>query len=396
MSETQTMQPFGFAEGFNPFSDDVQPVQNTVQENVQEVKTEEAPVLGSETNAAVTENAPSAQTQEAAPSFDPNQFVKEKFGFSSVEEAEQEFNRLKSIQESQAEATPSFEFKDDNSRKLFEAIKEGKIDDVYEVISQQKRIEKLVTSDLNPNIAAEIIKTGIQSKYKDLTQDEVDLLFYENYFIPAKPEQSYEESDEDFQKKLDGWQQQVDYVNKKMIIDAKIYRPDIEKLKQELVLPDVYKQANDGEDVAKEQELLSAARSVYEQVLNSEFQSFNGFEVKVKDEEVELPISFGVGEDERLQMKEMLSDFDADSYLENRWFAEDGKPKIQQIMADIYLLENREKIFQKVANEAASQRLLHHLKKSGNVTIQQPTPQGTPKPNPTAEMDRLAEWAFSA
>jgi hypothetical protein len=65
-------------------------------------------------------------------------------------------------------------------------------------------------------------------------------------------------------------------------------------------------------------------------------------------------------------------------------------------MADKYLLENRDKILQKVANEAASQRLLAHLKKTGNITLNQPTPQGTPTPSATAQMDSLAAWAFSS
>ena len=140
------------------------------------------------------------------------------------------------------------------------------------------------------------------------------------------------------------------------------------------------------------------ARSIYEKTLDSEFQSFNGFNVTVKDEDVEIPISFNVAEDERLAMKNDLTDFDSDSYFEKRWFAEDGKPKVQQMMADKYLLENYSKILQKVANEAASQKMLAHLKKNGNININQtPTPQGTtPTLNTTAEQERLANWAFSS
>ena len=98
-------------------------------------------------------------------------------------------------------------------------------------------------------------------------------------------------------------------------------------------------------------------------------------------------------------MKNDLMDFDSDSYLENRWFFKDGKPNIPQIMADKYLLENREKIFSKIANEAASQRVLAHIKRNGNININQsPTPQGAkPDLNGTeAERLRMAEWAFSS
>jgi hypothetical protein len=65
-------------------------------------------------------------------------------------------------------------------------------------------------------------------------------------------------------------------------------------------------------------------------------------------------------------------------------------------MADKYVLENLPRILQKVANEAASQRLLAHLKKTGNITLNQQTPQGAVQQSPNADMDRLAAWAFSS
>jgi hypothetical protein len=388
MPDNNPAAPIELAEGFNPFSDD----------NAQQVqpKIEEAPILTNEP--ASQEAAPPQQDETkleeqtaSAQSFDTNQFVKERFGYDSVEEAEQEFKKLKE--------QPSFEFKDDVSRTLFDAIKEGKADDVYEILNQQKRLEKLITSDLTPDLAAEIVKTNIKNKYKDLTSEDVDLLFYDQYFVPSKPEQAYDESDEDYAGKVKTWQSQVDYADRKLMIEAKVIRPELEKLKSEIKLPDIYNEAGREAESQEEFEIMQQARSIYEKTLDSDFQSFNGFNVSVKDEDVEIPISFNVGEDERLAMKNDLADFDSDSYFEGRWFTKDGKPNVQQIMADKYLLENREKIFSKIANEAASQRLLAHLKKNGNININQsPTPQGAkPDLNGTeAERLRMAEWAFSS
>ena len=384
MPENNPAAPIELAEGFNPFSDDNAP---QVQPKI-----EEAPIL---TNEPQTAPPPQEETkvEEQTPtqSFDSNQFVKERFGYDSVEQAEQEFKKLKE--------QPSFEFKDDVSRTLFDAIKEGKADDVYEILNQQKRLEKLITSDLTPDLAAEIVKTNIKNKYKDLTSEDVDLLFYDQYFVPSKPEQAYDESDEDYAGKVKTWQSQVDYADRKLMIEAKVIRPELEKLKSEIKLPDIYNEAGREAESQEEFEIMQQARSIYEKTLDSDFQSFSGFNVSVKDEDVEIPISFNVAEDERLAMKNDLTDFDSDSYFEKRWFAEDGKPKVQQIMADKYLLENREKIFSKIANEAASQRLLAHLKKNGNININQsPTPQGAkPDLNGTeAERLRMAEWAFSS
>jgi len=383
---TDMSAPITLAEGYNPFSDENAP---QVQQQVEVVPTapnepaQAAPPPQEETK--VEEQAVSTQ------SFDSNQFVKERFGYDSVEQAEQEFKKLKE--------QPSFEFKDDVSKSLFDAIREGKADDVYEILNQQKRLEKLITSDLTPDLAAEIVKTNIKNKYKDLTSEDVDLLFYDQYFVPLKPEQGYNESDEDYAAKVKTWQSQVDYADRKLMIEAKVIRPELEKLKSEIKLPDIYNEAGREAESQEEFEIMQQARSIYEKTLDSDFQSFSGFNVSVKDEDVEIPISFNVAEDERLAMKNDLTDFDSDSYFENRWFSEDGKPKVQQIMADKYLLENREKIFSKIANEAASQRLLAHLKKNGNININQsPTPQGAkPDLNGTeAERLRMAEWAFSS
>ena len=386
MPENTPAAPIELAEGFNPVSDDNAP---QVQPKI-----EEAPIL---TNEPISQEAPPPQeetkVEEQMPteSFDTNQFIKERFGYDSVEQAEQEFKKLKE--------QPSFEFKDDVSKSLFDAIKEGKADDVYEILNQQKRLEKLTSSELTPDLAAEIVKTNIKNKYKDLSADDVELLFYDQHFVPLKPEQGYDESDEDYAGKVKTWQSQVDYAERKLMIEAKVIRPELEKLKSEIKLPDIYNEAGREAESQEEFEIMQQARSIYEKTLDSDFQSFNGFNVSVKDEDVEIPISFNVGEDERLAMKNDLMDLDSDSYLENRWFFKDGKPNIPQIMADKYLLENREKIFSKIANEAASQRVLAHIKRNGNININQsPTPQGAkPDLNGTeAERLRMAEWAFSS
>jgi len=382
---TDMSAPITLAEGYNPFSDENAP---QVQQQVEVAPTapnEPAAAPPPQEETKVQEQAVSTQ------SFDSNQFVKERFGYDSVEQAEQEFKKLKE--------QPSFEFKDDVSKSLFDAIKEGKADDVYEILNQQKRLEKLTSSELTPDLAAEIVKTNIKNKYKDLSADDVELLFYDQHFVPLKPEQGYDESDEDYAGKVKTWQSQVDYAERKLMIEAKVIRPELEKLKSEIKLPDIYNEAGREAESQEEFEIMQQARSIYEKTLDSDFQSFNGFNVSVKDEDVEIPISFNVGEDERLAMKNDLADFDSDSYFEGRWFTKDGKPNVQQIMADKYLLENREKIFSKIANEAASQRLLAHLKKNGNININQsPTPQGTkPDLNGTeAERLRMAEWAFSS
>lgn len=388
MQETNNMQaPVELAEGFNPFSDEQQ-IQKAEGAPANNTAVESPAVNESASTADFTETSSQSETQ----SFDPNAFIKERFGFDTVDEAEQEFMRLIEEREQQ----PQFDFSDDISRTLFDAIREGKTDDVYDILSQQKRLEKLTTAEVTPDLAYDIIKTNLQNKYQDLTADEVDLLFYESYNFPPKPEQGYEETDEDYKEKLQNWQSQVDFIEKRMVIDAKVIRPELNKLKSDLKLPDIYGLGEYESALQEESEVLERARANYERALDSQFNSFGGFNVSVKDEEVEIPISFNIADEERLALKQELSDFDGEAYLENRWFNEEGEPNVKQIMADKYVLENLPRILQKVANEAASQRLLAHLKKTGNITLNQQSPQGAVQQSPNADMDRLAAWAFSS
>jgi hypothetical protein len=396
MLENQDMSaPIKLAEGYNPFSDEDVVPQVQPQVEVAPTANDQQIVDNSPNTSPDSIVSDNQQTQTDYSTFNPDSFIKERFGFDTVDEAEQEFMRL--IEE--REQAPDFDFSDDVSRTLFDAIREGKTDDVYQILNEQKRIDKLTSSELTTEIAAEIVKTNIQNKFKDLSADEVDLLFYDQFFVPLKPEQGYDETDEDYAGKLNAWQAQVDYTEKRLMIEAKVLRPEIAKLKSEIKLPDIYNEAGREAQYQEEFEYLQQARSVYEKTLDSEFQSFNGFNVSVKDDDVEIPISFNVAEDERLALKQELSDFDGEAYLENRWFNEEGKPNVRQIMADKYVLENLPRILQKVANEAASQRLLAHLKKSGNINLNQtPTPQGTaPSLNPNAAIqEQLANWAFSS
>ena len=387
---TDMSAPITLAEGYNPFSDENAP---QVQQQVEVAPTATNEPNNEQQSAQVNQEDQNLVSQPSV--FDPNSFIKERFGFDTVDEAEEAFSRL--IEEN--ERNTQFQFKDDVSKTLFDAIKEGKADDVYEVLNQQKKLEKLINSELNYEIAAEIVKTNIKNKHSSLSNEDVDLLFYDQFFVPLKPEQGYDESDDDYAAKVNQWQSQVDYTERRLMIEAKVLKPEIEKLRSEITLPDIYNESGREAESQAEFEIMQEARSIYEKTLDSDFQSFNGFNVSVKDEDVEIPISFNVAEEERLAMKNDLEDFDTDLYFENRWFNKEGKPNVQQIMADKYLLENREKIFSKIANEAASQRLLAHLKKNGNININQtPTPQGA-KPDLNgieAERLRMAEWAFSS
>ena len=378
--------------GYNPFSDEVQQPQQPAAEVTTAQTNETAPASAPEQTEAQTQQAQPAQETVSEPSpFDPNQFVRERFGYESVEEAENEIKRLR-----EAPKEPTIEFSNDLSKTLFEAIREGKADEVYDILNKQKNLERLTSSEVDAKTAVEIIKTNIQNKYQNLSPDEVDILFYETYNFPPKPTQGIDDTDEEYKASLDQWQNQVNYLEKRMIIDAKVTQPDLQKLKAEIKLPEFSRPESNNEATSQEEfEYLQQARQVYEKTLNAEFNNFKGFEITVKDADVEIPISFNVSEEERVALKNDLSDFDSDAYFESRWFNEDGTPNVRQAMQDKYLLENWTKIAQKIANEAASQRLVAHIKGTGNVTINKTMPQGTVQQSADSAYEALQKAVWS-
>lgn len=366
----------------NPFDESnwsEQPINNVVEEKA-------------ETTTAIEQKVETIEEKkdEVGNTVDYNSFVKENFGFDSVEVAKQELAKLKETKQKE-----ELKFANEDSEKLYKAWVEGKQDEVYSYLSNKKKIDSLLNSDVNENSAAEIIKLSIQSKNKDLSDDEVEFVFNKKFSIPSKPTQSYEETDEDYAVKVSQWESQVNTVKKELIIEAKMAKPEIEKLKSELTLPNIEKAELTNQPTQEELQEVEKIREVYENALETEYKTFGGFSVTFKDGDIEIPITYTPTDDEKVSLKTTLKDFDSNDYFGKRWFAEDGKPKIHDIMADKYFLENKDKILQKVANEAANQMRLQMIEKKSNVDLKGSVSQNAFTPNQKSEQERLAEWAFS-
>src|SRR3954467_603365 len=106
--------------------------------------------------AVETEEATITTETETKPEeeiLDESSYLKNKFGWDSEEVA---LSEIKALRE---KAEKNFEYKNEDSKKLAEYINEGKIDDLYQFLDTQKRIDRLSKADLSDkNIAAELVK----------------------------------------------------------------------------------------------------------------------------------------------------------------------------------------------------------------------------------------------
>lgn len=310
---------------------------------------------------------------------DANEWLKQNYGWENVDAGKAELERLRKLQE-QAQTPSEIKFANDESKRYFDAITNGKVDDLYNILHQQKQIERLEKLELtSAKEAADIIKANLQLKHKDLQPHEVERIFNRQYAMPPQPKQGLDQDDAEYQLVLADWKAQVAEKEQDMIIDAKLAKPELSKFKSELILPDIPKVANEApQPDQKVLEAQQAFRANFTQKLESDYKNFSGYSVTAKDGGVELPISYAITPEELAASKQQLTDFNVNEFLDSRWFDEKGTPNIKQMQEDLYLLQNRDKVFQKIANEASAQRLAHHLKTKSNVNVNGPV--NTPAP----------------
>lgn len=345
-----------------------------------------------ETPPAATENA---GTEEV---LDVNDYFKREFGLDATEFRSkwEEYNKPKE------EATPQeIQWANEESRRFFESLREGKEDDVYNYLNQKKQLERLEKYDVvDANQAAEIIRTNLQFKYKDLSTQEIDRLFARQYSMPPKPEQTDLQTDEDHAAEMERWQRQVQEKQQDMIIDAKLAKPELSKFKSEIILPDIQKQqVQPTEPTQEELAAAEAGRKAYLGAVESAYQNFKGYSITAKDGEVQLPISYNVSPEELGASKQTLENFEVNKFFGPRWFDEKDNPRVNLIQEDLYLLQNRDAIFQKIASEAARQMKAHFIKSQNNINLKgvNPTlgPNNPVHPTPVNESQALAASIWS-
>jgi hypothetical protein len=342
-------------------------------------------------DAATTTPAPT----DAEEIFDENDYIKKKYGYDSAELFE---NEIKALKEKSAQV---FEWKDDNSKKIAELINEGKLDDLYNHLHTQKQLEKLSTADLNANknLAAELVKFGIKNDNKDsnLSDDEVEFLFNQTYAMPEKPVQGDVETDEEFQARTNAWQQQVNNIERKLVIEAKIQQPKLAQLKTELVLPKIQRENEQPKPSQKDLDDFKKLQDSFLQSATKSINDFNGFSVQVKDKDVDYTTGYTPSQEEKTFINQKIqkfaeSGFNANALFAEDWIEADGKTinvnKMTEDLSRIYFGKNADS---KIAIDSGNKRLEAYLKEKKQVNVTQ-QPQGTFAPqNPQSKEDRILD-----
>jgi len=344
------------------------------REPLQNQTTTESTVTN-ETKPAETENTEQLPLNTAA-------YLKEKFGWDSEEVA---LNEVKALRE---KSTQTFEYKNEESKKIAAYINEGKIDDLYSFLDMQKKVEKLSTADVSDkNTASELVKFGIQKDNPNLSSDDVDFLFSKKFSVPKEPVQRADELDEDFAERQSTWAENKNDIERQLIIEAKMAQPKMAQLKTELVLPDIQKQNQEaGSQISQEDlDFYDKQKEAVLQSIPQAVGSFNGFAVQVKDKDVDYTTSYTPSKEDKEFISGKIKAFAESGFNSNvlfleKWVNEDRTINVNQMTEDLSRVYFGKNSDQKLAIDSANKRIEAYIKGKKNINVNETNENGNFNP----------------
>lgn len=233
-------------------------------QTVDPAKAELAQLMGLALGTATPVQASATQTtdiSEPAAVVDHFGVFREKFGYDTPETAIKEIEALRAYKATPI--IPEIKFENETSEKIFKALAAGKTAEVYSFLDQDVKIDRLISADLTKDSAADVVKLGMQLKYKDLTPEEINYKFNKQFAIPPKPIQGAIEEQEEYDARVQAWDAVVTDKQMELMIEAKLAKPELQTTKQKLVFPEIESQADP--DYAQYRKMLAENDRVAEE-----------------------------------------------------------------------------------------------------------------------------------
>lgn len=337
--------------------------------------------------AAATDTAPAGSSTETTIAStnpaDPFGIFKEKFGYETPEVLMQDVEALRAFRA--APPVAELKFENEQSKRVAEALQAGKLKEVYEVLDQQMHIDRLTAGEMTPEIAADIVKFGMQIKYKDLTPAQVNYKFNKQFGLPAKPGILPAEDQDEYNERVATWQAQVDDRQMELMIEAAIAKPDLLATKSKLVFPTI----NRPEDADFQNWQTSVQEN--EKLAAETTQAYKAFtpksiETKVNfvDEanKIAFDFSFEPDPDSFKSAIEMTSDI---NLFWKSFMHPDGTPDRKAFLEAIYFAKNKDKVILAALNQSKNATIKASLPDNTTGGLVRQLPQ-TQEPN---ELDKL-------
>lgn len=329
---------------------------------------------------AVEHTAQQAQVQQVVEEQQVNveqptftfDILKDKFGYEKPEDVVTEIEQLRSLKNNPVK--PEIKFENELSEKLFKAIQGGKEDEVYKYLAEKQKIETLTSQEVNKDSAADIIKLGMQLKYKDLTPQEIEYKFNKEFALPKQPVQAINEDEDEFQIRLDTWKEQVADIEMNKIIEAKLIKPELDGAKSKIVLPALEEASDEGYNqylkmLEESTKLDAEVKEAYKTFVPKNIET----KIKFTDEANKIDFEFQYEPDDVSFKKavELVSDQEA---FFNSFINSDGSPKRKEFLEFVYKGLNADRMVTEAIKQGSNARMKALLPDNTNGGLNRQSP----------------------
>lgn len=366
MSASTTTEPIQGLPGMQVITPEGNLFDDSVWSNTPAGQQEPGPTENKNVPRGTKEDKPAENQDDEI--VDELEYLEKQTGFKSWDDIKALKTEAEQLR-SKAQTPAEIKFANEHSQKLFEAWKEGKEDDVYSYLDTKRKLSK--AADLP---AADAIKLHLQQTNPHFKPEDVEDVFKERYAIPKKPVQRASEEPEEFQERMEEYNERVGMITRAIERDGIAAKQDLAKRITELVPPEIPKRE---EPQGPSQEALEGRKAFIEGFVKGipkALEGITGFNTTFKDEEVEIPVSYGITAEDMKPYKEQLealanANLDTNTLFAKRWVNEDGTINTRKAASDLYVLDNLDKILLKVATETGNQRMKAKLKQASNVKV---------------------------
>lgn len=282
--------------------------------------------------------------------------IKDKFGYTTPEDAIKEIEDYR-IYKTAPPPKPEYKFEDEQSEKLFKAWTGGKKAEVLSFLKEQETLDAFTSQDVTKDNADQIIKLGLQIKYKDLSPAEIDYKYKKQFSIPKAPVQTDIETDTDFLIRTSEWEQIVADTEMDKIMEAKLMRPELEARKAKLILPQIEQSVD--EDYAAWKTTQVEAEKIDTQTKDA-YKTFTPktLETKVNFNDVANKIAFEYQYEPTVEKLSQTVDMVTDiNKFYNLFVTQDGKPDRERFAKAIHFAVNYDTILNDAMNQAKNATL---------------------------------------
>lgn len=362
----------------------VEPSQEQVQADANKAE------LAAQMNVRLNGGAPAATTEPspadqpvATTQTDPLTPFKE-LGYDTQESIVKDLNEWKQFKANPPKPEP-FKFENEASERIFKALQAGKTTELYSYLDQETKIDRLVGAEMTPEVASDVVKLGMQLKYKDLTPKEIDYRFNKQFGLPAKPVQTSTEEPDEYQERLSNWQSIVDDKQMELMIEAKLAKPELQATKQKLVFPEIAQQQDadylQWKTTMEESDRLAAQTTeAYKALTPKHLETKLNFNDEAN--KINFDFQYEPDADGFKQAIEMVSDIDL---FWKQFINQDGTPDRVKFADAVYFAVNKNKVIMEAMKQAKNATIKASMpdNSQGGLVRQMVTDAGEP-----SEMDK--------